>query len=171
MSPTTDTRPLTEPVLWRRLLARCHPDSGGDDALFVWATALREHFLGSGTGGHARRDPSSPGGVDGGRLPFEPNCAPGAFDGLTDEALAMAREVEEPYSSVLVLLEDCWEQHNGPVLRQQGTGATYRQLALIAHLMGMSKAERVRFYSIARSIPLSAAHAGQILSRVKRKAA
>jgi hypothetical protein len=26
--------------MWRRLLARVHPDAGGDDELFVWAKAL-----------------------------------------------------------------------------------------------------------------------------------
>ena len=28
--------------MWRRLLARAHPDGGGDDELFVWAKSLEE---------------------------------------------------------------------------------------------------------------------------------
>lgn len=33
-------RAPTDRVMWRRLLARVHPDAGGDDELFVWAKAL-----------------------------------------------------------------------------------------------------------------------------------
>jgi hypothetical protein len=29
--------------MWRRILARAHPDSGGDHELFVWIQNVREH--------------------------------------------------------------------------------------------------------------------------------
>src|SRR5215207_5778641 len=32
----------TDRAMWRRLLARAHPDAGGDDELFVWAKSLEE---------------------------------------------------------------------------------------------------------------------------------
>ncbi len=35
--------PLDDPAMWRRLLASLHPDTGGDEELFVWATSLRQH--------------------------------------------------------------------------------------------------------------------------------
>src|SRR5829696_2161929 len=35
-------RPPTDRAMWRRLLARVHPDAGGDDELFVWAKSLEE---------------------------------------------------------------------------------------------------------------------------------
>src|SRR5215218_7876446 len=38
----TPTRPPTDRGMWRRLLARVHPDAGGDDELFVWAKSLEE---------------------------------------------------------------------------------------------------------------------------------
>lgn len=28
--------------MWRRFLARVHPDAGGDEELFVWAKSLEE---------------------------------------------------------------------------------------------------------------------------------
>jgi hypothetical protein len=35
-------RAPTDRAMWRRLLARVHPDAGGDDELFVWAKSLEE---------------------------------------------------------------------------------------------------------------------------------
>ncbi len=38
--PRTPTLPTTEPAMWRKLLARAHPDAGGDHELFIWARHL-----------------------------------------------------------------------------------------------------------------------------------
>jgi hypothetical protein len=35
--------PLDDSAMWRRLLASLHPDAGGDEELFAWATSLRKH--------------------------------------------------------------------------------------------------------------------------------
>jgi hypothetical protein len=49
----------------------------------------------------------------------------------------------------------------------QRRGASYKQLALIGHLVGLSKEERVRWYELARFLPLSEAHANHIIKRLK----
>lgn len=36
----TPTLPPTEPAMWRKLLARAHPDAGGDHELFIWVCNL-----------------------------------------------------------------------------------------------------------------------------------
>ncbi len=46
MTPRTPTLPPTEPTMWRKLLARTHPDAGGSHELFVWTGALREMICG-----------------------------------------------------------------------------------------------------------------------------
>jgi hypothetical protein len=35
--------PLDDSAMWRRLLASVHPDAGGSEELFAWATSLRRH--------------------------------------------------------------------------------------------------------------------------------
>ncbi len=44
---TTPTAPLTDRRMWRLLLARLHPDVGGDNELFNFACALREEMRGA----------------------------------------------------------------------------------------------------------------------------
>jgi len=39
MSPRTPTLPPTEPAMWRKLMVRTHPDSGGSHELFIWTGA------------------------------------------------------------------------------------------------------------------------------------
>ena len=39
--------PLEDRRMWRLLLARLHPDAGGDQNLFAFACALREEAVGS----------------------------------------------------------------------------------------------------------------------------
>jgi hypothetical protein len=51
--------------------------------------------------------------------------------------------------------------------RQQQRGASYKQLAYIAHLVDMTKPERQLWYGVAESIPLSDRHAAHIISKLK----
>jgi hypothetical protein len=44
-------------------------------------------------------------------------------------------------------------------------------LALIAHLAGMSTAQRTRWYRIAESMPMSQRHAGHLISELQQRAA
>lgn len=47
------------------------------------------------------------------------------------------------------------------------TGATYKQLAYIGHLIGMDTEERSRWYEVARQVPLSRSHAGHIIEEIE----
>jgi hypothetical protein len=46
MTPRTVTPPPTDRRMWRRLIDRAHPDTGGAHDLFVWTNRLREHVAG-----------------------------------------------------------------------------------------------------------------------------
>ena len=165
--------------MWKRLLARCHPDSGGACDLFVWATALREHVAGDShvdvRSAHERREPprhpTTSSASD--RLDFTRAHDVGGFEELTRRALRVADEVEEPYAGLLRILADCVEAPASDIAlgRQQAQGATYRTLARIAYEASMSKAQRVQWYEVCRSIPLSQRHAGHILHKLTQAAA
>ena len=45
-------------------------------------------------------------------------------------------------------------------------GASYKQLALIAHRAGLSRAERQEWYGIVESVPLSYPHASYLPGRL-----
>lgn len=38
---------LNDKGMWRQLLARCHPDSGGNHDLFLWASDLKDTLFGT----------------------------------------------------------------------------------------------------------------------------
>ncbi len=167
MSPRTAApAALNDSKMWRRLKARLHPDAGGSEALFVFATAVEES-LGEGAGracsdcrrGH--RQESEPRIVhEDGRVPFP---ASANFAALTGRALQYEAG---DYSRILALLKNCWPAEH--LAHEEQRGASYKRLAYIAHLCGMSKAERVRWYRIAEDIPLSDRHAGHIIAAAKR---
>jgi hypothetical protein len=173
VSPRTPTLPPTEPAMWRKLLAATHPDRAGDHELFIWTMSLREAVCnGNGTGSGLRheqpREGSPPRGSTSSSasetLPFDTAAD---FDGLTAWAIIFAKDVEPLYGSLLKLLKDCGDSFIGPLYDQQFRGASYKQLAAIAHAAGMSKDQRIGWYRVAEGIPLSMRHAGHILSRLK----
>lgn len=47
------------------------------------------------------------------------------------------------------------------------TGASYKQIAYIGHLIGMDKEERSRWYEVARYVPLSHSHAAHIIEEIE----
>jgi hypothetical protein len=163
----------TDRRYWRMLLARCHPDAGGNHDLFIWVQALEEHVSGDGVEEMARetrREPprhhaSARSSSSSGRIPYDRSDS---FSGLTADALDFAEIAGEPYAGILRLLEDCEEVSAAdPALyRQQPVGASYRQLARIAHEAGMSKQERVAWYRVCEGLGLSMRHASHILSRL-----
>ncbi len=165
MSPRTPALPPNDRGMWRKVIARCHPDAGGEHELFIWSMATRDVVCGGELGSEIPRrgrdhEPD--------RVPFDRYAD---FGVLTDRAAAMADAVAQPYSYLLRLLSDCYPATDGTLRNQQGRGASYRSLAAIGHRVGMSKAERVQWYAIAESVPLSQRHAGHILSRLQRRAA
>lgn len=170
--PTASAAPPTDPRLWRLLLARAHPDAGGTGELFVWAQALREVLA---DGPPARREScgrcnpaSSSPAEEHERIPFDADLDPIA---LSRRVLALVEELEHPYSAVLRLLANCGPATHGRPQLQERRGATYRQLAAIAHAAGMSYLERLEWYRVAESVPLSQRAAGHILSRLKNERA
>ena len=112
--------------------------------------------------------PQSPPKQDQDCVPFDKTLD---FDVLTRHALNGAETLSEPYASVLLLLKDCRFARLGSEYGQQYKGATYKQLAAIGHEVGMDKGQRVRWYRLAESIPLSRRYAGHILSKLKKQAA
>ncbi len=133
MSPRTPTHPPNDPKMWRRLVARCHPDAGGDGELFIWAAATRDTIcggeLGSETPRREHEDRYRAGERrDTERVPFDPFAD---FASLTDRALSMADAVAQPYAYLLRQVADCVPTHEGTLYDQQRRGATYRQLAAI----------------------------------------
>lgn len=175
--PRTQTKPPDDPKLWRRLIARTHPDAGGDGELFIWTTALKDLVCGGELRVEPKPPPRSPGPRreppapphDPDRIPFVPTV--GDFSELTDLAVGVADEVAPVFADVLRLLADCYTAEDEPLRGQQNRGATYKQLAAIAHKRGMSKGERTAWYRLAESIPLAQRHAGHLLGRLQDKAA
>jgi hypothetical protein len=170
----TPTKPLTDKAMQRKLKARAHPDNGGDHELFIWTTNLfelageQERSCSGACADQAYRrhasPPASP-AENSDRIPYPP-CQD--FEELTRRALSLAQEVEDLFAEPLRLLSNC--QPIERLAREQGRGATYKQLAAIGHAFGMDGAERGRWYKIAESIPLSQRHAGHVLSKLKGRA-
>jgi hypothetical protein len=61
----------------------------------------------------------------------------------------------------------CIMSGHGREEMKQRRGASYKQLGFVGHLAGLSKAERVEFYELARAIPLSEAHAAHLCDRLQ----
>jgi hypothetical protein len=166
----TPTLPPDDRGMWRRLVGRSHLDAGGDHELFIWTVATRDAICGGELEAEIpkveRWAPSTLG--TGERVPFD---AEASLEILTDRAVAMAEAVAEPYGFLLRQVADCEAAEDGPLRDQQRCGASFKSLAAIGHRVGMTKAERIQWYRIAESVPLSQRHAGHILSRLKRRAA
>lgn len=174
----TPTHPPTDRSMWRRLLARAHPDTGGTHELFIWAGTVREVVCDFSLRSEAgtipqpddhpsrRREASTLSAGD--RVPFDEDAF---HQVLTDRAIVMVEAVAEPYGYLLRQLADCYPAEEGSLYDQQRHGASYRSLAAIGHTVGMSEAERVQWYAIAEAVPLSQRHAGHILGKLQRAAA
>jgi hypothetical protein len=173
----TPTLPYDDRSMWRRLVSRSHPDAGGDHELFIWTVATRDAICGGelgseilrrGRGERAPRSRKASTSRVAECIPFDGDLL---FEVLTACVLATAEGIDDPYSFLLRQVADCYPAEDGPLHDQQCRGASYRSLAAIGHQVGMSKGERVLWYRIAETIPLSQRHAGHILSRIKRQAA
>jgi hypothetical protein len=157
-------------------MARCHPDQGGTDDLFIWVRQLQLHVVGDAIEPPRKENapPRRTTTADSPRLDYTDafNKAD-SFEDLTRRAVVLADTLEEPYTSVLKLLKDCEElaEVAGIMYRQQHQGASYRSLAAIGHKVGMDKQARSYWYRIAEAIPLSQRHAGHILSKLQDEAA
>lgn len=164
MTPRTPTLPPTEPAMWRKLLARTHPDTGGSHELFIWTHALRETVEETATRPNHEAPRYEPTADTADRVPFSPGID---FDALTLKALELAETIAPPHDALLKMLADVIEMCTPAMLKQQSRGATYKQLAAIGHTVGMDKSQRLEWYAVAESVPLSVRHAGHILSKLK----
>ncbi len=162
--PRTHTLPANDPRMWRKVLARLHPDSGGEHELFLWGPVVRD-LVCNGPGSRRTSPRTAPPPDDKPRIPFHDFAD---FAALTARALERAA-AGDGYGRILALLADCQPLEH--LAHEQGRGASYKRLAAIAHTAGMTKAERVGWYRVAEGIPLADRHAGHILSRLKRAAA
>jgi hypothetical protein len=177
MTPRTVAPPPTDGTMWRRLLAKVHPDGGGDHDLFIWAQALRESVFGRSADDRAtRRRPRSRESrekqtTDAARVPFEAAFdKANGFADLTAQAVRMSDDVDPVHGRLLRLLEDCEEADEGEIGHtQQHQGATYRSLAYIAHQAGLSSQQRYAWYSVAEAVPLAARHAGHIIAKLQEE--
>ena len=154
--------------MWRRLVSRAHPDTGGDHDLFIWTMATRDAICGGELGPEIPRPKRTSSSAA--RIPFETGTYT-PFVALKNRALEIAHEVEDPYKHLLYALLDCVEAEDGPLYKMQNQGATYKSLAAIAYKSGMSQAERVQWYRICESVPISQRLAGHILSKLQKAAA
>ncbi len=100
------------------------------------------------------------------RVPFFSGVS---FADLTERAVDMADRVGPPHDVLLRLLQDCEEEFEGPLFKQQRKGATYKTLAAIAHASGMTMAGRQAWYRVAEDVPLSQRHAGHVLGKLKER--
>lgn len=140
--------------MWRKLVARAHPDTGGDHELFIFAMSVRDAVCGAELARKTEAEEPA-------RVPFSREQD---FATLTRRALKYpARD----YSQILALLRDCDPAHEGPLLDQQQRGASYKRLAAIAHKLSMTKNERIAWYRVAEAIPLADRHAGHILVKLQ----
>ena len=169
------THPPDHRGMWRRLVGRAHPDAGGDHDLFIWAVGVRDVVCSSSLHASVSPEPEVHPSRREASTAATPDCVPfdqfADFEVLTDRAVTMAAAVAEPYGYLLRQVADCYPASEGPLHDQQRRGASFKSLAAIGHMVGMTKAERVQWYQIAEAIPLSQRHAGHILSRLKRRAA
>jgi hypothetical protein len=179
---TAPPAPLTDQRLWRRLLARLHPDAGGTEELFVFGQAVRErveagdlptvHDVGEKAPARSpaqrRRRARPKAGQD--RRPIAFEAARGVpFEELTRRAVDLAGELEEPYRFLFSLLEGCQAPDaQGPahLVEEATTGACYRRMAKVGRLLDLDGAGRMRLYRLAQGVPLSDLHARHWLRRV-----
>jgi hypothetical protein len=168
------------PVYWRKLIAIAHPDRAtGDHELFVFLTALREHVQGcighyvAELNSHSRCRESNGGHDDrNDRIPYNEQLRfVDEHSMLTHRALSIAETVEEPFCGVLRLLVDYNDAEHGRRALRRCRGATWRQASYVACLASTSKGERLRWYELCRSIPLSEVLASHLTNRLRAKAA
>lgn len=142
--------------LWRKLIARAHPDAGGEHELFLFAMNLRDTICSNKVATkHVAEEPA--------RVPFGQEQD---FTALTRRAINYNTT---NYRSILMLLRDCLPLDH--LADEQQRGASYKRLAAIAYTLSMTKQERIGWYRVAEAIPLSDRHASHILAKLKKRAA
>jgi hypothetical protein len=100
------------------------------------------------------------------RIPWPPDYAcEHAFASITELALGYRRQgyPDRLYIGLLTHLEGCVFD---PSDKNAYRGATFKQLALIAHRAALNDEERKRWYEVGEILGLTGRHAGHIISRM-----
>jgi hypothetical protein len=89
-----------------------------------------------------------------------------AFDSSVEAGLRLARiceeQGEEKVADLLHMLEGAVYPDNSQAME----GATFKALAYVAHLYGLSHEERQKWYIVGQELPLSQAHVSYITKNV-----
>ena len=195
MSKTTVSASVTDSRMWRRLLSRAHPDTGGDQELFVWVQYLREHIESQRDDPFAdllayfsseRPTPKAPRKRapqkqrkkkqekpwserrSKERVPLETDLS---FDELTARALEVAHDFNEPYDYIFSLLAGCEApspDDDSETVEKAEMGAGYAVLADIGRALGLDKRGRHAIYRYGGVVPLTQRHALYLLREAKR---
>lgn len=165
MSRAATPVPLDDRTMWRKIKAAVHPDRTGEHEPFLFVAAAEEHFTECRSLRDRGRGPERGADRDRGkRIPFDPGID---FEERTLAILRWYRDAPDPYRRVMILLVDCGAADHGRAYQQQYQGASYRQLAAIAHAAGMDFEQRQEWYAVAESVGLAERHAAHILNKLK----
>jgi hypothetical protein len=162
----TPTLPLDDKSMWRKAIARTHPDAGGSHEPCVWMQAVRDAVCNGDVGAAPEANSEARIVYEDGRVPFP---QPADFEALTRRALDVASEVGGIFAVPLRYLADCRPMLH--LAHEERRGASYKRLALIGHVTGMSKSARIEWYHVAENVPLADRHAGHIIKQLKEPAA
>lgn len=139
MAVGSSTTPSTlDARMWRRLRARCHPDGGGDHELFVWVDVLQTELEGKLNSRVRVEQPEPPANYV---ARFIKGC------------LKVHAEALEP----LIEWWDTFGEYD------ESPAATPKQVARIAHSLGMTSSERYSFYDTCEAFGLSRAAASYLI--------
>lgn len=152
--------------MWRKLRAKCHPDSGGQHELFIWVDELREQvsILAWKLESHAdeyKKIIQENQELRERLAEYESCSAPYDDEPEESEIIRRISSLRRCHRDALIPLQEwaeTWESidSSGP--------ATGKQIAYIAHLYGMDNGERYDFYDVCESIGLSKNGAGWLIS-------
>lgn len=131
--------------MWRKLLAKVHPDAGGEHELFIWADQVREHCAESPA--KTQKKTYSP--------PRSHNPVREFMDGL-----------QVVYQRPFDVLANKWMTSGN--LGASTEEATKPQVAKIAHLCGMSDKHRYGFYGVCEEFGLTKQQASWVIEELTR---
>ena len=89
-----------------------------------------------------------------------------AFDSSVESALTLVKVCEEQGEQKLADLLYMLEGALYPGDQQAMEGATFKSLAYVSHLYGLSHEERQKLYIVAEELPLSQAHLSYITRNI-----
>jgi hypothetical protein len=158
--------------LWKRLLRFCHPKYGGDEHIYRFARSVYQYVSSDEPEPAPRQKPEHK--TSGDRVEFtDIEQRYGDHEGLVQHALEVAYSIEEPFHTMLSALEDCDQAAptDYQLQRSQEVGATFKACAFAAHVAGLSSADRMKWYKLCRSLPMSQRMCGHIIMKLQSDAA